>query len=155
MTLTRWNPGRDLLNMEREFNKLFNTFGPRFGITRDADSGSDEYENAVWSPLTDVTEDKDNYLLSLDIPGVPKENVKISYTNGQLVISGERKLEKENKEKNYYRVERSYGRFYRSFNLPQEIKEDQIEASFKDGQLNITIPKAEKAKPKEISIKVS
>ena len=155
MTLTRWNPGRELLNMEREFNKLFNTFGTRFGVARDTDNGSDEYENAVWSPLTDVTEDKDNYFLSLDIPGVPKENVKISYTNGQLIISGERKLEKESKEKNYYRVERSFGRFYRSFNLPQEIKEDQIEANFKDGQLNITIPKAEKAKPKEISIKVS
>jgi HSP20 family protein len=155
MTLTRWNPGRELLNMEREFNKLFNTFGTRFGVTHDSDNGNEEYENAIWSPLTDVTEDKDGYLLSLDIPGVSKENVKISYNNGQLVISGERKQEKETKEKNYYRVERSFGKFYRSFNLPQEIKEDQIEASFKDGQLNITIPKAEKVKPKEIAIKVS
>jgi HSP20 family protein len=155
MTLTRWNPGRELLNMEREFNKLFNSFGTRFGVNRDTENGNEEYENAIWSPLTDVTEDKDNYSLSLDIPGVPKENVKISYTNGQLVISGERKQEKENKDKNYYRVERSFGRFYRSFNLPQEIKEDQIEASFKDGLLNITIPKAEKVKPKEIEIKVS
>jgi HSP20 family protein len=155
MTLTRWNPTRELLNMEREFNKLFNSFGTRFGISPGNGEGEEEYENAIWSPLTDITEDKDNYLLSLDIPGVPRENVKISYTNGQLVISGERKQEKENKDKNYYRVERSYGRFYRSFNLPQEIKEDQIEANFKDGQLNITIPKAEKAKPKEIAIKVS
>ena len=150
MTLTRWNPTRELLDIEKEFNRLFNSFGRKFG-----NGDNEEYENAVWTPLTDVTEDKDNYTISLDIPGVSKENVKISYNNGQLTVSGERKQEKEEKEKNFYRVERSYGKFYRAFNLPQEIKEDNIEAQFKDGQLNITVPKAEKVKPKEIEIKVS
>ena len=153
MTLTRWNPGRELLNLEKEFSRLFNSFGNRFGST--SENGNEEYENAVWMPLTDITENKDNYVLELDIPGVPKENVKISYTNGQLSITGDRKQEKESKDKNYYRVERTYGKFYRSFSLPQEIKEDEIEAKFKDGQLTITVPKAEKVKPKEIAIKVS
>ena len=153
MTLTRWNPAKDLLNIEKEFSRLFNSFGNRFGLT--SENGNEEYENAVWMPLTDITENKDSYVLELDIPGVPKENVKISYTNGQLSISGDRSQEKESKDKNYYRMERSYGKFFRSFNLPQEIKEDGIEAKFKDGQLTITVPKAEKVKPKEIAIKVS
>ena len=153
MTLTRWSPAKELLNVEREFNK---TGIPQLRTIPIDTSGSDEsYENAIWSPLTDISEDKNNYTLSLDVPGVPKENVKISYTDGQLVISGERTQEKEDKDKNFYRVERTYGKFYRSFNLPKEIKEDSIEAKFKDGQLTITVPKAEKAKPKEITIKAS
>ncbi|MFO7448116.1 MAG: Hsp20/alpha crystallin family protein [Ignavibacteriaceae bacterium] len=151
MAIVRWNPAREMLNIEREFNRIFNSFGFKAGT----ESGDQEYENAVWSPLADITEDKDNYTLALDIPGVPKDDVKISFNNGQLTITGERKQEKEEKDKNYFRVERSYGKFYRSFNLPKEIKEDQIEAQFKDGQLSITVPKAEKVKPKEISIKVS
>lgn len=152
MSLVRWNPARELLNMEREFNKLFNIFGKRFGFS-DADT-KDEYENAVWMPLTDIKEDKDNYYVMLDLPGVSKDDVKVSYSDGQLSISGERKQEKEDKDAKYHRVERVYGKYYRSFTLPLKVKEDKIEAVFKDGQLSITVPKAEEAKPKELEIKV-
>ena len=91
----------------------------------------------------------------LDLPGVSKEDVKISFSDGQLNISGERKQEKENKDSKYHRVERTYGKYFRSFTLPKQIKEDKIDAEFKDGQLTITVPKAEEIKPKEIPIKVN
>lgn len=152
MSIVRWNPARELLNMEREFNRLFNVFGKRFGFS-ESDT-KDEYENAVWMPLTDIKEDKDNYYVMLDLPGVSKDDVKVSYSDGQLSISGERKQEKEEKDAKYHRVERVYGRYYRSFTLPSKVKDDKIEAEFKDGQLKITVPKAEEAKPKELEIKV-
>ena len=151
MAIVKWNPARELLSVEREINKLFNSFGSRFGLT---DTANDEaYENAIWAPLTDITEDKDSYILKVDLPGVSKEDVKISYSDGQLNISGERKQEKETKEQKFHRVERVYGKYYRSFTLPGAIKEDKIDAEFKNGQLVITVPKADEAKPKEIPIK--
>ena len=113
------------------------------------------YENAVWIPLTDIFEDKDNYKIKADLPGMKKEDVKISFSEGQLSISGERVQERESKDTKCYRVERTYGKYYRSFNLPKEIKKDKIKAEFKDGQLTITIPKAEEVKPKEIEIKIN
>ena len=154
MTLVKFNPARDLLNIEREFNRMFNTLGSRFDITHKGDIDG-EYDNAVWMPLTDISEDNENFYLRADLPGIKKEDVKISYTDGTISISGERSQEKETKEKMFHRIERSYGKYYRSFNVPTEIKEDKIKAEFKDGQLTITIPKADEVKPKEIDIKVS
>jgi len=154
MTLVKFNPVRDLLNVEREFNRMFNTLGSRFGITHKGDI-DEEYDNAVWMPLTDISEDNDNFYLKADLPGIKKEDVKISYTDGTISIGGQRSQEKETKEKKFHRIERSYGKYYRSFNVPTEIKEDKINAEFKDGQLTITIPKADEVKPKEIDIKVS
>ncbi len=152
MAIVRWNPAHELLSVEREFNKLFNSLGSRFGLTDSEET--DGYENAVWSPLTDIMEDNDKYLLKVDLPGIAKEDVKISYTDGQLKISGERKQEKETKDSKYHRVERAYGKYFRSFTLPNMIQTDKIDAEFKDGQLLITVPKAEEAKPKEIPIKI-
>ena len=152
MSIIRWNPARELLNMEREFNKLFNSFGKRFSIG-ESDS-LDEYENAIWMPLADIKEDKNNYFVMLDLPGISKDEVKVAYNNGQLSVSGERKQEKETMDSKFQRVERVFGRYYRSFTLPQKVKEDKIEAEFKDGQLKITVPKAEEAKPKELEIKI-
>ncbi len=154
MTLVKFNPVRDLLDVEREFNRIFNSIGSRLGVTHKENS-DEEFENAVWMPLTDIAEDTDNYYLKVDLPGIKKEDVKISYIDGNLSISGERVKEKEAKDKKIHRIERSYGKYYRSFNIPTEIKDDKIKAEFKDGQLTITIPKAEEVKPKEIDIKVS
>lgn len=152
MTLIRFNPMRDLIELEKEFSRMFNTLENRFGITRSKEN--EEYENAVWMPLTDIFEDKDKYILKLDLPGIKKEDVKISYVEGQLSISGERVQESEQKDAKCHRIERVFGKYYRSFNLPDHIKSDSISAEFKDGQLTITVPKAEEAKPKEIEIKV-
>lgn len=152
MTLTRWNPAKELLNMEREFGKLFDSFTNRIATRNDEEN--DDFVNAVWTPLTDVIEEDDKYKLHLDLPGVKKEDVKLSYNNGQLIISGERNSEKEKKEATYHRIERAYGKYYRAFNLPKKIMEDKIEAEFKDGTLTVIIPKAEEAKPKQIEVKI-
>lgn len=152
MTLVKWNPARELMSIEKEFNKLFNSFSNKFGISNE---GENEMENAVWAPLTDISEDNDNYYLNLDVPGVDKNDVKISYSNGNLVIKGERKDEKETKKSEYHRIERSFGKFFRSFTLPEKIKEDKIEAKFKDGALSIVIPKADEVKPREIEVKIN
>ena len=152
MTLVKWNPARELLNVEREFNKLFNTFNNRYGF--DDSKMNEELENAVWSPLTDISENKGQYILKMDLPGVSKENLKLSFHDSELIISGERKQEKEDKDSKYHRIERTYGKYYRSFTLPQTIQADKINAEFKDGQLTITIPKSEEAKPKELEIKI-
>ncbi len=154
MTLVKFNPVRDLIDVEREFNRMFNTLGSRFGIAHKKVI-DEEYDNAVWMPLTDISEDKDKFYLKADLPGIKKEDVKISYADGTISISGERSQEKETKDKKFHRIERSYGKYYRSFNIPTEIKDDKIKAEFKDGQLTITIPKADEVKPKEIDIKVS
>ena len=153
MAIVRWNPARELLNIEREFGRMFDNFEKRFGFGNDGD-GNDEYQNAVWSPLTDISENKDNFILKMDLPGVNKNDLKISYSDGQLNISGERKQEKEDKDSKYHRIERSYGQYFRSFSLPNKIKENEIDAEFKDGQLIVTVPKSEEAKPKQLDIKI-
>ncbi len=151
MAIVKWNPAKELLNLEREFNRMFNSLSSRFGLR---DFEDEDFENAVWMPLTDIIEEDDKYILKMDLPGVDKKDVKISYSNGELQISGERKQEKESKNATYHRIERAYGKYYRSFALPEKILEDKIEAKFKDGSLTITIPKAEEAKPKEIEVKI-
>ena len=91
--------------------------------------------------------------LSAELPGISREDVQISIENSVLTISGERKFEKDTKEENYHRIERSYGAFSRSFTLPSNVKTDQVAASFKDGVLTIALPKADEAKPRKIEIK--
>ncbi len=153
MTLVKFNPVRDLIDFEREFNKMFNSFENRFGISKNPDVEA-EYENAVWSPLTDIYEDNEKFSLKVDLPGIKKDDVKISFNNGKLNISGERVQETESKDSKCHRIEKSYGKYFRSFKLPELIQVDKINAEFDNGQLTITIPKSEEAKPKEIEIKV-
>ena len=154
MSIVRFNPVRDLLSVEREFNRMFRSLGDRFGIIK-TENSDEEYENAVWMPLTDIYEDDNTITLKTDLPGIKKDEVKISFINGNLSISGERLQEKEAEDDKCHRIERTFGKYYRSFSLPEGIKEDKIEAKFKDGQLIVTIPKTVEVKPKEIPIKVS
>lgn len=154
MAIVRFNPVRDLLNVEREFSRMFKTFENHFGLPK-KDLSNEEYENAVWMPLTDIIENKDDFKIKADLPGIKKEDVKISFSDGKLSISGERAQENETKDAKCHRIERTFGKYYRSFTLPKEIKDDKIKADFKDGQLIVTIPKAEEVKPKEIDIKIN
>ncbi|MBU1095694.1 MAG: heat-shock protein [Ignavibacteriae bacterium HGW-Ignavibacteriae-2] len=153
MALVRFNPMRELFEVEKEFNKLFGDFDKRFGFNN-SNENDREMDAASWAPLTDVYEDNDGFKLKLDLPGVSKNEVKISYSNGHLVISGERKQEAESDNHKYHRIERSYGKFYRSFDLPKEVDESKISAEFKNGQLILEIPKSEKAKPRVIEVSV-
>lgn len=152
MSLIRWKTGQDLLNFEREFKRFFDGLAP---LTTKSTEELANYENSVWSPLTDIVEENNQYVLHVDLPGMEKKDIKINFSNGTLSISGERQMESESKDKNYHRIERMYGKFYRSFDLPPTIKQEEIKADFKNGQLVITIPKAEEVKPKEIPISVN
>ena len=94
-----------------------------------------------WHPETDIIETENNYQLSIDLPGVPLENIEITSKDGTLTIAGERKSEDKIKDKHYYRLERSYGKFVRSFKLPEDVVESNIKAAYKNGVLSVTIPK--------------
>jgi HSP20 family protein len=148
MSIVRWNPARELLGVQSEMNRLFNNFFDR-------DLSETSYRRTVWEPAVDISETADDFLVSADLPGLNKDDVKISYEDGVITIKGEKKQEKETKDKNYHRVERSYGMFERSFRLPSRIDVNTIEAKFKDGVLNLRLPKAAEARPKEIPIKIS
>lgn len=154
MTLVRFNPMNELLQVEKEFGKIFNDFEKRFGYF-DERRSEREIENSTWLPLTDIYEDAENFKLNLDLPGVEKNDVKITFANNQISISGERKQISDSENYKYHRVERSHGKFYRSFDLPKEIEPDKISAEFKNGQLSINIPKSEKIKPQQIEVNVN
>jgi HSP20 family protein len=155
MSLVRWSQARDLptfpsdvLNIQREINRMFDSFF-RSGWTEDTSLAP-----AVWSPATDIAEDDTGYSVKVELPGVRKEDVRITMENAVLTIRGEKKQEKESKRNNVHRVERAYGSFQRSFTLPSSVKSEKIEATFADGILTITLPKAEEARPKQIDVKV-
>ncbi|HMV27523.1 Hsp20/alpha crystallin family protein [bacterium] len=133
----------DLFAIQREMNQAFNSVFNR-----------DEYTGLTnWNPATDIVEGKDEYTVRIELPGVSKNDVKITIHDNVLTVQGEKKQESENKENNYHRVERSYGSFMRSFRLPSMVKGEKIDANYKDGILTIVLPKAEEAKTKEIEIK--
>jgi HSP20 family protein len=108
-----------------------------------------------WVPAADIVETDNDYEITLEAPGMPKENVKISFANGVLSVTGEKKAEEKKDTKRFHRVERSYGYFERNFRLPASVQADKIKADFKDGLLKVTVPKSEEVKPKQIDIKVS
>ena len=153
MSLVRWNPARelaawpsDLFGIQREMNKMFD------GVFRG--TGDEDYSFSSWTPAVDIAEHDDEYLVKVELPGVNKDEVKLTLENNILTIRGEKKQEKETKKENYHRVERSYGSFQRSFTLPAAVKSDKIDASYKDGILTVSLPKVEEAKPKQIEVKV-
>jgi len=153
MSLVRWNPARelatwpsDLFGIQREMNKMFDGF--LRGTT------DEDYAISSWTPAVDIAEHDDGYLVKVELPGVNKDDVKLTLENNILTMRGEKKLEKETKKENYHRVERSYGTFQRSFTLPAAVKAEKIDASYKDGILTVLLPKAEEAKPKQIEVKV-
>ncbi len=144
--LTRWDPLKEMDDLP---HRLANLFG--VALTR---GGQELMTVASWAPSVDVTEDNKEWLVKVDLPEVKKEDVKVTVENGVLTITGERKLEKEEKDKKYHRIERSYGNFYRSFTLPEGADGAKVNADFKDGVLKVHLPKDEKAKPKTLEVKV-
>ena len=148
MALVRWEPLRDLMNFQERMNRLFDDVYSRRGELSPIQKGD-------WSPAVDVFETKDAIELRAELPGLTASDVDIALENDVLTLSGERTMSKEVKEENYHRVERSYGCFTRSFALPRRIHKEKIKATFKDGVLHVTLPKAEEAKPKQIKIEVA
>jgi HSP20 family protein len=155
MSLIRWNPGRelgtfpsDVLNMQREINRMFDSF-----FRSESPEGM-PLAASVWTPAVDIAEDDNGYVVKAELPGVKKDQVKITMQDNVLSIRGEKEEEKESRSSSYHRVERSYGAFERRFSLPSNVRQDGIDATFKDGILTVTLPKAEEAKPKQIDVTV-
>jgi HSP20 family protein len=142
------HPFRELEEIGERFNRLFG----RVPVHRD--SGQEALTVADWVPRVDITEDDKEYLIKAEIPEVDKKDVKVTVQERVLTIQGERKQEKEENGKRIHRVERFYGTFVRSFSLPEDVKEDDVKAEFKDGMLLVHLPKAEQPKPKAVEIQV-
>lgn len=133
--------------LRREMDRIFNDLIPFSWKFDDS-----EPTLGYWTPRADMVETDNEYLLSVDLPGLSKKDIKINYHDNVLTIEGERKEEKKEEHKGYLRNERYYGSFERSFMIPAAITEDKIKATFKDGVLQVTIPKAEKSKRKSVTI---
>src|SRR4030095_3139193 len=147
-TLTRWEPFRE---MEEFQNRLSTLFGRPLRRT----NGREEITLPEWTPLADITEDEKEYRIKAELPEMKKEEVKVTVENGVLTISGERKFEKEEKKRKYHRVERGYGSFVRTFALPDDADANKVKAQFKQGILEVHLPKNEKAKSKQIEVNVA
>ncbi|MGD0010393.1 MAG: Hsp20/alpha crystallin family protein [Terriglobia bacterium] len=148
MAIVRWEPFRDLLTTQREFDRLFKeAFSPM--------SGETEVSTRSWAPPVDIYETEDAIVLKAELPGIDPQDVEVRVEDNTLYLKGERNFEKEVKEQNYHRIERSYGSFARSFTLPNSISAEKVKAEYKDGLLTLTMPKREEAKPKTIKIDVT
>ena len=145
--LSKWNPFRELDEIQNRLSSLF-------GRTPVRGLGEEAMTVSEWTPLVDITEDDKEYLIKAELPEVKKEDVKVTVENGTLTITGERKFEKEEKDKKYHRIERAYGSFMRSFALPEGAAGEKVSADFKDGVLKVHLPKSAEAKPKSIDVKV-
>jgi HSP20 family protein len=148
MAIVRWDPFRDLISIQDRMNRLFDQTLAR---TRGEEEG---ISASTWMPAVDIYETADRVVMKAELPGLTREDIEINVRDNTLSLRGERKFEKEVKEENYLRIERAYGSFQRSFTLPATIHQDKIRAVFKDGVLELSLPKAEEARPKQIKIDV-
>lgn len=147
MRLVRWNPGTGLPVRHNHFEGMFDDF---LGVTR----RRMDLQNFDWTPVVNVEEQKDRFEITVEVPGMKKEEIDIEVQDNVLTIKGERKIEREEADADYHICERSYGTFQRAFTLPENVKADGIEAEYEDGILRLAVPKAEPEKPKEIKIEV-
>ena len=146
MAIERWYPFG--VTARRDLNRLFReALSPLMGET--------ELSTRSWAPPVDIYETENDIVLKAELPGIDPKDVEVRVEDNTLYLKGERNYEKEVKEQNYHRVERSYGSFARSFSLPNSINADKVKAEYKDGLLTLTMPKREEAKPKTIKIDVT
>jgi HSP20 family protein len=148
MNLVRWDPFRELQEVTEQLNRVFGRSVAR------RENGKEQLTVADWIPLVDISETEHAYVIKAELPDVKKEDVKVTVQEGVLTIQGERTQERDEKGLKYHRVERSYGRFVRSFTLPDYVEDTKVKAEFKDGVLSLHLPKSEKTQPKAIEVKV-
>src|ERR1700739_4734749 len=147
--ITRWDPVKEMEELHNRLSNLFGRTPARLG-----DGKEESITVAEWAPLVDITEDEKEYTIKTELPEVEKEGVKVPVESGMITIVGERKFEREENKK-YHRVERAYGRFVRTFIVPDAVDADKVSAEVKDGVLMVHLPKSEKTKPKQIEVKVA
>lgn len=141
--LTPWDPFREIVSLRDELDRLFDSVFGRFPRERG---------ESYWTPSLDIEETEDTIIVRVELPGMSKDDIKVNLSGDTLTISGERKQEMEKKSKTYYRIERSYGKFQRTVTLPAEVEGDKAKASYRNGILELTLPKSAKSKAREITI---
>jgi HSP20 family protein len=147
MAVVKWDPFRDLLSIQDRMNRLFEQ-------TLSRSRAEEGMAPSTWTPAVDIYETPEAIMLQADLPGLRREDIDIQIQDNTLALRGERRFAKDVREENYLRIERAYGAFQRSFTLPATIQQENIRAVFRDGILELTLPKAEEAKPKKIAIEV-
>ena len=144
------DPWKDFGSLQERINRMFDdtirTLYPTDG---------EELEKGTWAPAVDIYETNDSFVVSADLPGLNKDEIQIDLKDNTLTLKGEKKFEEKVSKDNYIRVERAYGSFVRSFTLPQNVDPEKIKAKYKEGVLEVTIPKKEEAKPKQIKVELS
>lgn len=147
--ITRWNPVSEFDDLRNRYTRLLSLMR-----SNDEREGSDLFSSIDWTPAVDIKETPDAFNIEAELPGISKDDVKVTVQNGVLSIQGERKHEKETDDKQHHRIERFYGSFLRRFTLPENVDENSVKAKFKDGVLSLTLTKAEPVEPKAIEVDV-
>ncbi|MGD0264846.1 MAG: Hsp20/alpha crystallin family protein [Anaerolineaceae bacterium] len=147
MAVVKWDPFRDLLSIQDRMNRLFEQ-------TLSRSRSEEGIAASTWTPTVDIYETPETIVLKAELPGLSREDIEIQIRDNALTLKGERRFAKDAQQENYLRIERAYGAFQRSFTLPATIQQDKIRAVFRDGVLELTLPKAEEAKSKKIAIEV-
>ena len=148
-TMMRWDPFQDLRSAQDEMAQMSPILAHALGLHAQQGSG----QTTAWAPALDISERKDAYLVTVELPGVEADDLEITLEDGLLTIQGERQFTSESSEEQFHRIERRYGAFRRSITLPAQVQAEQIEASFDNGVLQIVVPKMEEATPKRIQIR--
>ena len=149
-TMTRWDPFQDLRSAQDEMAQMRPMLAHALGLHTQQQGSATA---TAWAPALDISERKDAYLVTVELPGVQADDLEITMEDGLLTIQGERQFAHDSSEQQFHRVERRYGAFRRSITLPAQVQAEQIEASFDNGVLQILVPKAEEAKAKRIQVR--
>jgi HSP20 family protein len=147
-SVDRWDPLRGVSDIQGEVNRLFDSF---FGRPAAVGTGASP---RMWMPVLDMHETKDDVVLSFELPGVTEKDISLSITGDLLTLRGDRTFNRDVKDDNYHHVERAYGKFERSVQLPMAVQAAKVKATYRDGVLEVRLPKAEEVKPKEIKIDI-
>jgi HSP20 family protein len=150
-TMMRWDPFQDLRSAQEEMAQMSPILAHALGLH--AQQGSGQATTTAWAPALDISERKDAYLVTVELPGVEADDLEITLEDGLLTIQGERQFAQESSEQQFHRIERRYGAFRRSITLPAQVMAEQIEATVDNGVLQIMVPKMEEATPKRIQVR--
>jgi HSP20 family protein len=149
---TQWDPFEDLRSVQDELNQMNPTLAHALGRYGER-QGATASSTPAWAPMLDISERKDAYLVTVELPGVKLDDLTITLEDGLLTIQGERQFAQDSSEQQFHRVERRYGAFRRAITLPAHVQADAVEATVEDGVLQVVVPKAEEAKPKRIQVR--
>ena len=149
MALIRWDPFREMSALQERMNQLFSNVRGQGNVREE------ELIRSTWIPAVDIFETPEAVVLKAELPGITAQDISVEVKDNILTLKGEKKFEKETKEENYHRMERSYGSFQRAFTLPETVQQEKAKAKFRDGILEIALPKVEDARPRRIKVEIS